>query len=117
MSGSANILVIKKNIHCESVVLFRFMSYIISIDLSIYYMFSSSHSIILPSSQDWLCSLACKIKAIQIESKQDLLPPLSVGSQLENTVSHPGQGRARARSIKNRNNNKKTAHNSEDCLH
>lgn len=50
----------------------------------------------LPCPQDWFCSLACKIKAIQIESKQNLLPPLSIWRKLEDTVSDPGQWRAGA---------------------
>lgn len=62
----------------------------------------SGHSSVSPSSQDWLCSLACEIEAIQIETKQDLLPPLSAGCKLENAVSHPGQGGARTRAVKNK---------------
>lgn len=60
---------------------------------------SSSHGAILPPPQDWLCSLACKIKSIQIQSQEDLLPPLNVRCKLQNTVSHPGQGGTWARSV------------------
>lgn len=60
---------------------------------------SSSHSTILPSSQDWLCCLTCEIKAIQIESKQNLFPPPDVGSELEDAVPHPGQRGAGARPV------------------
>lgn len=54
----------------------------------------------LPPTQDGLCPLGGKIKAVQVESQQDLLPPLSSRCQLEDAVSHPGEGGAGARPVK-----------------
>lgn len=57
-----------------------------------------------PPAQNGLGPLGCKIKAVQIESQQDLLPPLSSRCKLENAVSHPGQGRAGARPVEAKQN-------------
>lgn len=44
-----------------------------------------------PPSQDGLRSLVGEIQAVQVKAEQDLLPPLSSWSQLEDAVPHPGQ--------------------------
>lgn len=65
-----------------------------------------SSASVSPPTQDGLCPLGCKVKAVQIESQQDLLPPLSRWCKLENAVSDPGQGGAGARPVETKHKSK-----------